>query len=241
MAEMFEIRTEIQAMNRELPEQQPEMNEFLEYDEANRHSEEAIRFTEGAYASDGRFISGQVCEVDAEAAEFDPELAELSDELNSWIEQSENMSCAVASQTMAVNQLENGFYSESQLLDIGKENGWYNDGTYATDVGKIAEHMGMDVEQSSRVAVSELTLANDAEVKVLANVDSTLLHYPDSFKRCQADHVVQVLRVESTAQGEVVIINDPGHPGGRGAVYPIEVFEKAFTGDITTIRKGAEA
>lgn len=218
-----------------------ESAEFLEFDEANRAAQEEVRFSDGEYLRDGRYVPGQIYEVDAEAAEFDPELEELSDELNSWIQQSENMSCAVASQTMAVNQLENGFLSESELLAIGKEKGWYHDGTYACDVGKIAEHLGMDVEQRSSVAAGELTLANDPEVKVLANVDSTLLHYPESFKRCQADHVVQVLRVESTPQGEVVIINDPGHPGGRGAVYPIEVFEKAFSGDITTITKEAKA
>lgn len=242
MLEEYREFSEIQAPVGELSDAQAgELTEFQEYDEGTRNSQETIRFSEGGYTSDGRFVAGQVCEVNSEAAEFDPEIAELADELNSWIEQGEQMSCAVASQTMAVNQLENGYHSESELLDIGREEGWYDEGTCPEDVGKIAEHMGMDVEQSSHVKAGELTMANDAEVKVLANVDSTLLHYPECFKRCQADHVVQVLRVESTPQGEVVIINDPGHPGGRGAVYPIEIFERAFTGDITSIRKGEDA
>ena len=218
-----------------------EANEFDRWGEINESTDESIRFTEGGFERDGRFVPGQVCEVDTEAAEFDPELAELSNELNTWICQSEDMSCAVAGQTMAVNQLEKGFHSEQELIEIGEENNWYNDGTYASDVGKIAEYMGMEIEQIHEVPAEKLTLANDAETKVLATVDSTLLHYPESFKRCQPDHVVQVLRVENTPQGEVVILNDSGHENGRGAVYPMEVFAKAYSGDITTIRKGASA
>ena len=127
------------------------------------------------------------------------------------------------------------------MLDIGREKGWYNEGTYPKDVGKIAEHMGMEVEQHHGVAAAELDIANDPELKVLANVDSTLLQYPGAFKRCQPDHCVQVLRVDDTAEGKMVILNDPGHADGKGVVYPLEVFERAYRGDITTIRKAEMA
>lgn len=213
-----------------------EMNEFIEYTEAQ--PEAAVQLSEGGFDIEGRFIPGKVEEINAEAAEFDPELQALSTELDSWIQQGEKMSCAVAAQTMAVNQLENGNYTEQQLIDIGEQNGWYNEGTYPADVGKIDEYLGMDVEQHRQVSASELSIANDPEIKVLACVDSTLLLYPDSFKRCQPDHVVQVLRVDHTSQGAIVILNDPGYEGGRGVVYPMEIFEKAYKGDITTIRKG---
>ena len=216
-----------------------EMNEFIEYAEAQ--PEEAIQLSEGGFDAEGRFIPGKVEAIDAEAAEFDPELQSLSTELDSWIKQGEKRSCAVAAQTMAINQLENGNYTEQELIDIGKQNGWYCEGTYPADVGKIDEYLGMDVEQHHRVSASELTIANDPEIKVLANVDSSLLYYPDSFKRCQPNHCVQVLRVEHTAEGDMVILNDPGYEGGRGVVYPMEIFEKAYKGDITTIRKGALA
>lgn len=218
---------------------QQEMDEFQQY--ALEQKNEAIELSEGGFNEQGRFIPSRVQEIDAEAAEYDPELRELSDELDSWIEQGEQMSCAVASQTMAINQLTNEHYSEQELLDIAKEKGWYQEGTRTADVGKIAEYLGLEVEQRHDVAASELTLANDPEVKVLANVDSTLLHFPESFKRCQPDHCVQVLRVERTAEGEMVILNDPGHENGRGAVYPMEIFEKAYQGDITTIRNGVKA
>lgn len=218
---------------------QSEMNEFDRF--ARELQDEPIELTPGGYDESGRFRPGQVTEIDPEQQEFDPELQELSKELDSWIQQGEAMSCAVASQTMAVNQLENAGYTERQMLNVATENDWYHNGTYPEDVGKVAEYMGMDVEQFTRVEASELVMANDPEVKVLANVDSTLLQYPDSFKRCQPDHCVQVLRVESNADGEFVILNDPGHEGGRGAVYPMEVFERAFHGDITTIRKAETA
>ncbi len=38
-----------------------------------------------------------------------------------------------------------------------------------------------------------------------------------------------------------MIINDPGAANGRGAVYPLEVFERAFRGNITKIEKGEPA
>lgn len=216
-----------------------EMNELLQY--ALEQSDEAVQLTEGEFDEQGRFTHGNVEGIDSEAAEFDPELQELTKELDTWVEQGEQMSCAVASQTMAINQLSSETYTEQEFIDVARENGWYNNGTCAKDVGKIAEYMGMDVEQFHGVPASELELANNPEVKVLANVDSTLLQYPDSFKRCQPNHCVQVLRVESTCNGEMVILNDPGHQGGRGAVYPMKIFEKAYNGDITTIRKAAMA
>ena len=218
-----------------------EASEMQDYTKGLEAAEAAILFSEGEMDSTGLYTPGQVYEVDAEAAEFDPELAELGDELNSWIQQGERMSCAVAGQTMVVNQLENGYYSEGEFLEIAKANRWYDEGTYSQDVGKIAAYKGMDVVQIQGVPAEELKIANEEGVKVLAEVDGTLLHYPESAKRCAPDHIVQVLRVESRAEGEYVIINDPGAANGRGAVYPLEVFERAFRGNITKIEKGEPA
>ncbi len=231
---------------REMPgpadlEQAQEMSEFDRYDEAAEQGMEAYSITRGGFAESGLYVPGHVEEINPEAAEFDPEMQELANELDTWIEQKEPMSCAVASQTMAINQLEHGSHSEQELIDMGREKGWYSqNGTLPRDVGKIAEAMGAEVERRRGVDASELTLANDPSVKVLANIDSTLLFYPESGKRCKPDHCVQVLRVEQTEQGEFVILNDPGHEAGRGAVYPMEVFAKAYHGDITTIRKERE-
>ena len=94
-----------------------------DYTKGLEAAEAAILFSEGEMDSTGLYTPGQVYEVDAEAAEFDPELAELGDELNSWIQQGERMSCAVAGQTMVVNQLENGYYSEGEFLEIAKAGG----------------------------------------------------------------------------------------------------------------------
>ena len=224
------------------PEQALEMSEFERYDETAEEGMEAYSVTRGGFIESGLYVPGHVEEIDPEAAEFDPEMQELANELDTWIEQKEPMSCAVASQTMAINQLEHGGYSEQELIDVARENGWYNhNGTLPRDVGKVAEAMGAEVERRRGVDPAELTMANDPSVKVLANIDSTLLLFPECDKRCKPDHCVQVLRVEDTEQGQFVILNDPGHEAGRGAVYPMEVFAKAYRGDITTIRKEREA
>lgn len=216
-----------------------EMNEFDQY--ASEWMPEAIRVSEGQTNEFGWHTPGQVQEIDPEAVEFDPELQELNRELDSWIQQGERMSCAVACQTMVVNQLTGERHTEQELIDIGETKGWYKNGTSESDVGKIAEHMGLEVEQRKHVEASELMLANDPEIKVLANVDTLLLHYPECERMCTPNHVVQVLRVENTAQGERIILNDPGHEEGRGAVYSMEAFQKAYQGDITLIRKAAKA
>lgn len=217
----------------------PEMEEFSRY--VSELTVESYRISEGHTNEIGWYTPGQVQEINPEAAEFDPELQELRRELDSWIPQGEQMSCAVACQTMVMNQLTGEGYTEQQLLDIGKQNGWYDDGTWGYDIGKIAEHLGMEVEQRSGVEASELTLANDPETKVLATVDCLLLNYSGSERICDPNHVVQVLRVENTRQGTFVILNDPGQDEGCGAVYALEDFQKAYQGDITIIRKAENA
>lgn len=213
-----------------------ETAEISEFKEAIEN-EEAISFTEGYFTELGRYVPGNVTEIDAEAAEFDEELQELSSELKSWIHQSETYSCAVASQTMIINQLEGGLHTESEFIEIAENNGWYFEyGTPTEDVGKIAETMGMDVEYRSGTEISDLSVANDPETKVITSVDSTLLKYPECGKRFQADHAVQVLRYESTPEGDWIIINDPDSETGRGAVYSAEVFEKACSKDIWTVK-----
>lgn len=216
-----------------------ETNEFAQY--VSELPEEAYCISEGHTNRFGWYTPGQIQEINPEAAEFDPELQELDKELDSWIPQSEMMSCAVACQTMAVNQLTGEGYTEQQLLAIGRQEGWYENGTYSSNIGKIAEYLGMEVEQRAGVEASALTLANDPETKVLVTVDSLLLNYPNERKDCDPDHVVQVLRVENTQQGAFVILNDPGRDEGRGAVYSLEAFQKAYQGDITLIRKAAMA
>ena len=225
----------------ERPESAPLAREMDEFD-CVRASYRPLEMTEGGYlAENGSYAPGHIERVDAEAQEFDPEMKALAGELDTWIEQGEAMSCAVASQTMALNQLEGGGHTEEELLEIGCENGWYDEGTCPDDVGKIAESMGLDVHRYFDRDISALRAANDPGVKVIANVDNVKLMYPDCPKLCEPNHCVQVLRVESTPRGEVVILNDPGREDGRGAVYPIEVFAKAYDGDMTTIRKGALA
>ena len=115
------------------------------------------------------------------------------------------------------------------------------DPSVAEKIGKIVLMGGALTVCGNVSPCAEANIANDPELKVLANVDSTLLQYPGAFKRCQPDHCVQVLRVDDTAEGKMVILNDPGHADGKGVVYPLEVFERAYRGDITTIRKAEMA
>ncbi len=241
MMEGMEFQQEIlpkQEMNL-FPEQlSAEALEAQEY-EQTEISGEGIRIEAGEFREDGYYRPGHVVEIDPEAQEFDPEMKELSKELDSWFKQGERTSCAVATQTMALNQLGNRNYSEQSLLKMAKEKGWYHRGTAASDIGKLAEAEGMEVRQCYGRPLKELSIANNPEVKVLANVDSLKMQYPGCSLECHPNHSVQVLRVENTPQGEMVIINDPGHNGGRGEVYPMEVFSRACKGDFTIIRKGS--
>lgn len=218
-----------------------EMSEYQNHSETHEQEIEAYRISEGVTTEEGLYLPGHVEEINPEAKDLNPEMRELSHELDTWIEQSETMSCAVASQTMAINQLEHSNHSEQEFLQLAREKHWYDNGTTLNDVGNIAEEMGADVKRYHGVDPSELKIANDPSTKVLAAVDSTILTFPECNKRCQPDHCVQVLRVESTQDGEFVILNDPGHKGGKGAIYPMEIFAKACSGDVVTIRKEMQA
>ncbi|MBQ3078589.1 MAG: hypothetical protein IJC48_01135 [Clostridia bacterium] len=214
-----------------------EMQEFLAFNEAEEAKEADITFTEGGFDFFGGYHPGRIQEISEEAKEQDPTLHELSESVEEWLPQGEMYSCAVACQTMVYNQSAENNVSEKQMIDLGKELGVYNhQGTCPADEGKILESLGYTIERTTNGTLSQLENAAESDKKVIVHVDSLKLAFPYVQTPCTPDHAVQVLRVEDTENGEMVIINDPASENG-GEAYPIEVFQRAFNGDMTVISK----
>lgn len=173
---------------------------------------------------------------------FDPDNASQEDvignpaeDMENWHPQETGSSCAVASQEFILEELSGLEFEESDLRDMAERNGWYdpNGGTPMDDVGKLLEHMGVEVERSQGNDVKDLEecLANGG--KVIVAVDSGEIWYgeeDDAFgPGMGADHAIQVIGIDYSDPDEpMVIVNDSGTANGCGAMIPLDTFMDAW-------------
>lgn len=214
-------------------------NEVWEVPETREAEECAIAYSECGFNMFGGYVPGRVTEISETGGEAKESVKELSEEINSWIHQSETRSCAVACQTMIQNQTSETDKTEKELIDRGHELKVYNNGTAPCNEGAILRSYGYDVERTESASREELVeAANEGGTKVILHIDSIRMAYPHLPGEIAPDHAVQLLHVESTPDGEMAVINDPDLENGAGLVYPMEILMKAWNGDMTTVRKG---
>ncbi len=165
-----------------------------------------------------------------------------------WHFQSEANSCAVACQEFVAEQLLQEDFSEQKMLDYAKEKGWYDSevGTTGRDMGKLLESMGLEVERCFDLSLADLARELDAGAKPICGVNNMILAKPEiaAIPGQLANHAVEVIGIEQTAEGTRVILNDPGVEGGGGRAVSASTFLKAWQtgGNYAVIaRKGALA
>ena len=159
-----------------------------------------------------------------------------------WHMQTHDDTCAVVSQEFVLEELTGQEFSEDELMKLAEEQGWYTPGggTTMDNVGKLLEYHGLDVERSHGTIESlQSALANGD--KVIVGIDSgelasngaealddqleSVMGIPDT----DADHAVEVIGIDySDSEHPMVILNDPGHPGGQGSMIPLELFQQAW-------------
>lgn len=159
-----------------------------------------------------------------------------------WHMQTHDNTCAVVSQEFILEDLTGQQFDENELMQIAQDHGWYNPegGTTMDNVGKLLEFYGLHVEQSNGTTDSLETALSHGD-KVIVGIDadeiwsngSDTLHdqldsvrgIPDS----DANHAVEVIGIDhSDPNNPMVILNDPGHPGGQGSMIPLELFQQAW-------------
>jgi hypothetical protein len=160
-----------------------------------------------------------------------------------WHRQERLDTCAIASQEFALESCTGREFSEAELVQAATDNGWYvpGGGTSLGDTGRVLEAYGVPVEREYGAGVDDLRAHLDAGEQVIVGIDGDelfaagkdvladeLLEDTMGIPGQDANHAVQVIGMAETAQGPVVILNDPGQPDGRGMMVPLAEFESAW-------------
>lgn len=151
-----------------------------------------------------------------------------------WVFQTTPITCAVVSQQMILKEF-GVDVSEAQLVYDAMSHGWLHaDGTSPNDVGRLLEYYGVHCHARQGADI-EFLLAELAQGhKVIAGVDGGELwkqdwFFEDWFIPNGADHAVVVTGLDMRDPNHpMVILNDPGHPNGAGAAYPLDEFLNAW-------------
>jgi len=171
-------------------------------------------------------------------------------DMEHWHQQEEPDTCAIASQEFVLDSLTGQDFSEEQLREEAEANGWYTPGggTPQADTGNLLEAHGLDVEREQGATIDELSSALADGEKVIVGVNAEKIWAPtagsgtvDEYPGIPgqgADHAVEVIGIEhDNPDGPIVVLNDPGHPDGRGMIVPLDEFEAAWqdSGDFAVI------
>lgn len=110
------------------------------------------------------------------------------------------------------------------------------------DVGNLLEYYGLNVDKHEGSSISEIeqTLSEGDKVIVGLNCEdiwipgqSDLEHALNEIQGIpgnDANHAVEVIGVDRSDPGNpMIILNDPGHPGGEGSMIPLNEFETAWS------------
>lgn len=165
-----------------------------------------------------------------------------ADDIDHWHMQSHEDTCAVVSQEFILEELTGKEFNEDELMHIAEERGWYTPGggTTIDNVGNLLEYYGIDVERGSGTIESLQTALANGD-KVIVGLDSdeiwsngiettndqidSVMGIPDN----DANHAVEVIGIDnSDPQHPMVILNDPGHPGGQGSMIAMELFRQSW-------------
>jgi hypothetical protein len=164
--------------------------------------------------------------------------------MDCWHQQTHPDTCAVVSQEFVLEELTGKEFDEDQLREIAMENGWYTPGggTSPDNVGNLLEYFGLDVAKYDSATVDNIEDALAGGDKVIVAIDADEIWTPgqDEFDDeilgdlqgipgSDANHAVEVIGIDrSDPEHPMVILNDPGHPGGEGAMIPLDEFEDAW-------------
>ena len=157
-----------------------------------------------------------------------------------WHMQEAPDTCAVVSQEFILEALTGQEFDEAALAEEAGQNGWYEPGggTPMYHMDSLLEAHGVATETHFGGTVDQIAEELESGNKVMIAVDSSEVWEPgtdpllddltDPMPGQGADHAVEVTGIVDTPDGRMVVLNDPGHPDGRGSMVPVEEFEAAW-------------
>lgn len=148
-----------------------------------------------------------------------------------WHPQEQVDSCANACQNFIINEYLGVDVSESELNELARNEGWYQEGgTAFEDIGNILETYGIEVHRSWNADFNDVKSALDQGDRVIVCVYNAALddEWSDQLPIASANHAVEVIGVDDSDPNDIkVIVNDPGVEDGCGKVVSLDTFNRA--------------
>lgn len=188
--------------------------------------------------------------LEGELPNFDPGtdpahlIGDPASAMDDWHQQEAPDTCAIVSQEFVLEELTGQEFTEAELVSEATEQGWYvpGGGTPMADVGRVLEAHGVSVERYEGASLEDLQAAVASGQGVIVGVDAQELWTPGGdilnddlvgdvpgIPGQDANHAVSVIGFDvSDPEHPMVILNDPGHPEGRGLMMPAEEFVGAW-------------
>jgi hypothetical protein len=203
---------------------------------------------EGFLAHEGSLASGWTQPGDWDVwPNYDPAvpcevIGEPGRDIAFWHVQQTQTSCAVAAQEFTLESLTGQSFDEGALCQEALAHGWYTPGggTPAYAVGNLLAAHGVPVIHEQGLTLEHLSAKLAAHQKVIVGVDPAEIWRPGQvdyedvlahtwgIPERGATHAVEVIGIIRDPQNPQVILNDPGHPDGRGVMIPAERFLHAW-------------
>lgn len=143
--------------------------------------------------------------------------------------------CAIVSQEYILDSCLERDFTEKELVNHAIEKGYYTPGcgTFMCDVGNLLEDYDFTVERTEGNKLNDIWEKLNNNQKIIVGVDSNEIwanssseQLKDLFFMPEANHAVQVIGYNNESQ--TVILNDPGHPDGKGMEVNLRDFEEAW-------------
>lgn len=188
----------------------------------------------------GPFTFGEFETPTSGVAQSQPVQAGLGEDFQShweadWHLQQSDTSCAVCCQEFILDEALGREVSEQELIEVGSQLGIYSPlGTAPADVGLLLQHFGVATEMHFHSDFNDMINYVRNGHGVIAIVDANEIWGTEELKDSRgvplsgANHAVQILGVETSNGEPFVVLNDPGHPQGRGMQVPLSVFMDAW-------------
>ena len=219
-----------------------ELDENLEFDPLVEFSEQTEQLDELHLRQTERLEDGIYRDTISRIPGVEPMegmetvIGEPLEDMEHWHMQESEMSCAVACQEFIAEELLDVRLEEKDLVEFAISKGWYDpkSGTTVENVGRIMEHLGLDVERKYNGTLEDLEQVLSEGGKVIVGINNGSMMIPDRietiyFPALTANHAVQVIGIDRTHPDDIkVILNDPGIEGGRGAVCDLSEFQTAW-------------
>lgn len=160
---------------------------------------------------------------------------EPSEDIKHWHMQEGFDTCAIVSQEYILDSYLDEDVTEAKLVNHAVEKGYYTPGcgTFMYDVGNLLEDYDFTVERTEGNNFNDILEKLNNNQKIIIGVDSNEIwanssseQLKDLFFMPEANHAVQVIGYNNESQ--TVILNDPGHPDGKGMEVNLRDFEEAW-------------